>query len=88
MARALVSSQGIGKSKGHNTPFKGTVMSTEGGFPLITFLNPDKMVSMLEINFSKESSLAMTVKEIRDAGKWVMSLILIFYLILFYFYSS
>ena len=45
--------QGISESKGHNTLFKGTIAGTEGGFPLVTFLNLVKMVSVLEINFGE-----------------------------------
>ena len=63
---------GISESKGHNTPFKGTVASMEGDFPLIIFLNLDKMVRMPEINFSEELSLVRTVKEIRDVVKQAM----------------
>jgi hypothetical protein len=32
----------------------------------------DKMVSMLEINFGEESSLLRTIKEVRDARKWIV----------------
>ena len=46
-------------------------MGTEGSFPLIT-LNLDKMVSMPEIDFSEESSLGRTVKEVGDVGEQVM----------------
>ena len=47
-------------------------MGTEGGFPLVTFLNTDKMVSMPEINFGEELRPVRTVKEVRDVGEWVM----------------
>ena len=43
----------------------------EGGISLITFLNPDKVVSMPEINFGEESGPARTIKEVRDARKQV-----------------
>ena len=62
----------IGKSKGHNTPFKRTIMSREDGFPLITFVNLDKMVSILEINFSEELSLLRSVQEVGDVGKQII----------------
>ena len=43
---ALESGVSIGKSERHDTPFKGSVASAEGGFPFITLLDPDKVVSV------------------------------------------
>ena len=42
----LESSGSIGKSKRHDTPFKRSVASVEGGFPFIALLDPDKVVSV------------------------------------------
>ena len=57
------------------TPFKRAVIGAEGGFPLITFLHLNKMVSVPEIDFGEELSLAWTVEEVGDLGKWVMVLL-------------
>jgi hypothetical protein len=43
----------------------------EGGLPFVTFIDPDKMVSMPEIDFGEELSLLRTIKEVRDARKWI-----------------
>ena len=46
-------------------------MGMESSLPLITLLNPDKVVSMLEINSGEESSPARAIKEVGDVGEWV-----------------
>ena len=43
---ALESDRGIGKSERHDTPFKRSVVSVEGGFPFIALLDLDKVVSV------------------------------------------
>ena len=53
----LESGQSIGKAKRHNTPLERSIVSTEGGFPFVPFVDPDKMVCMPEIDLSKESGL-------------------------------
>ena len=40
----------IGKSEGHNKPFKRTVVGAESGFPFITICNMDKVIGMSEID--------------------------------------
>ena len=47
----------------------------EGGFLLVTFLNPDKVISVSEINFSEELGPVMTIKEVGDTGQWVVVLL-------------
>ena len=67
-----MSPKGISESERHNTPFRGAIIDMEYGFPPVTFLNLDKMVSVLEIDFGEELSPVRTVKEVGDAGKQVM----------------
>jgi hypothetical protein len=43
-------------------------VGVECGLPFITFIDPDKMVSMLEIDFGEEPSLLRTIKEVEMQG--------------------
>ena len=61
----LECSRGISESKRYNTPFKGAIIGMEGSFPLVTFLNPDKVVSVPEINFGEELS-PTSMESMRD----------------------
>ena len=65
----------IGKSKGHDLPFKRSVSSSERGLPLISRSNPDKVVGMSEVNLGIDSGLPRTVQEIGDEGKRVAVLL-------------
>ena len=65
------SSRSIGEAERHNTPLEGSIASTEGGLPFVSFMDPNKMVCMPEIDLSKESGLPRAIQEVRDAGRWV-----------------
>ena len=69
--KMLKSGGGVGKSKGHNAPLKRTISSVEHSFPFGTFTDPDKMISMLEINFGEVMSFLWTIQEIGDLGEQV-----------------
>ena len=68
----LESSQSIGKTKRYNTPLKGTITGTEGSLPFIHFMDPDKVVSMLEIGLREESGLTRAIQEVRGAREWIL----------------
>ena len=53
-------------------PLKGTIVGTEGSLPFVPFVDPDKMVCVLEINLSKESGLSRAIQEVGEAWEWVM----------------
>ena len=52
-------------------PLKGTIAGTEGGLPFIPFVDPDKVVCVLEIDLSKELGLPRAIQEVGDAWEWV-----------------
>ena len=58
---ALKSSRSIGKCERHDIPFKRSVASAEGGFPFIALVDPDKVVSVLQIDLGIDLSLVWTV---------------------------
>ena len=62
----LKSCQCVSQTEGHNTPFKRAVAGAKGGFPFITFMDLNKVVGMLQVNFGIHGGLSLAVKEIRD----------------------
>ena len=51
----LKSCWSISKPFRHYQPLEGTITGLEGSFPLVSGCNPNKMVSMPEVNFGVES---------------------------------
>ena len=70
--KTLKSGGGVGKSERHNTPLKRTIASAEHGFPLVTFMDPDKMIGMPEVDFGEVTSFLQTIQEIRDSGERIL----------------
>ena len=66
---------GVGESKGHHTPLKGSVSGSEGGFPFVTFTDLNEVVGVSEINFGEYLSLSRTVKEVSHSGEQVAILL-------------
>jgi hypothetical protein len=66
---------GVGKSEWHNTPLIRTVSSPEGGFPLVSFGDADKMVCMSEIYLGVDPGFARGVQQIFGERKWVAVLL-------------
>ena len=50
---------------------KRSIASTESGLPLVTFVDSDKMVCILEVDFGEELGFPRTIQEVGDVGKWV-----------------
>ena len=46
-------------------------MGMEGSLPFVPFMDPDKVVCMLEIDLRKELGLSRAIQEVRDAREWV-----------------
>ena len=46
-------------------------MGTEGSLPFVPFMDPDKVVCVLEIDLREESGLTRAIREVGDARKWV-----------------
>ena len=67
----LESSRSIRKTERHNTPLKGTIAGTEGSLPFVPFVDPDKVVCMLEIDLCKELGLTRAIQEVGDAWESV-----------------
>ena len=56
----------------HYTPFEGGVVSADGGLPLVTFSDADKVVCMVEINPGVNVCFGRCIQEVRDGQEWVM----------------
>ena len=52
-------------------PLEGTIAGMEGSLPFVSFMDPDKVVCVPEINLREESGLARAIQEVGDARKWV-----------------
>ena len=65
----LESCGSIGKSKGHNKPFKRTIVGSESGFPFITIHNMDKVIGMSEIDGGIDTGFTHSGKEVGNERK-------------------
>ena len=62
---------GVGKSEEHYGWFKEPLVGNEGGFPLVTILDPYVVVPPPNIELGKDLSVSQLIYEVRDEGKWV-----------------
>ena len=67
----LESCRSIGKSKGHNEPFKRTIAGVESGFPFITIRDMDQVIGMSEINGGIDTGFTCSGKEVRNEQKGI-----------------
>ena len=67
----LESCRSIGKSEGHNEPFKRTIVGLEHGFPFITVCNTDEVIGMSEIDGSIDTGYTCSGKEVRNEQKGI-----------------
>ena len=67
----LESCGSIGKSEGHNEPFKRTVAGLESGFPFITVCNTDEVIGVSEINGGIDMGFTHSGKEVRNEWKGI-----------------
>ena len=72
--KTLESSRGIGEAKWHHHPLKKTIACLKRSFPFITVGDLDQMVSMSEVDFDIDASLAGAVQEVGDQGKGILVL--------------
>ena len=68
----------MGKSEGHNKPFKKTIAGAESGFPFITVHNTDKVIGMSEINGGVDMGFTHSGKEVRNEQKRISILFVLF----------
>ena len=68
----LESCGSIGKSKGHNEPFKRTIAGLESCFPFITVRNTDEVIGMLEINGGIDTGFTCSGKEVGNEWKGIL----------------
>ena len=68
----LESCGSIGKSKGHNEPFKRTIAVLESGFPFITIHNTDKVIGVSEINGGIDMGFSHSGKEVGNEWKGIL----------------
>ena len=68
----LESCRSIGKSEGHNKPFKRTIAGSESGFPFITVRNMDEVIGMSEINGGIDTGFTCSGKEVRNEQKGIL----------------
>jgi hypothetical protein len=52
--KMLKSCGSIGKSKWHDKPLKWAIVSMESGLPFFTVSDPNKMISVVEVDFGKQ----------------------------------
>ena len=67
----LESCRSIGKSKGHNEPFKRTIAGSESSFPFITVHNTDEVIDMSEINGGVDTGFTCSGKEVGNEWKGI-----------------
>ena len=67
----LESCGSIGKSEGHNKPFKRTIAGSESGFPLITIRNMDEVIGMSEVNGGIDTGFTRSGKEVGNEWKGI-----------------
>ena len=67
----LESCGSIGKSEGHNEPFKRTIVGSESSFPFITVCNTDKVIGMSEINGGIDMGFTCSGKEVGNEQKGI-----------------
>ena len=67
----LESSRSIGEAEVHDHKIKGTIMSSEGGFPFITRSDVDEVVGTMEVNLGVDGGGAEAIKEVGNEQKWV-----------------
>ena len=68
----LESCGSIGKSEGHNEPFKITIVGSESGFPFITIHNTDEVIYMSEINGGIDTGFTHSGKEVGNEQKGIL----------------
>lgn len=59
----------VGETEGHDKGFEVAVASAESGLPLVTFLDPDKVVSPAKVEFGEDLGTAEAVDGFSDEGK-------------------
>ena len=52
---------GIREPKGHNQPFIETIARVEHSFPLVAFMDADKVICMAEVNLSIDFHVARRI---------------------------
>ena len=67
----LESCGSIGKSEGHNKPFKRTIAGLERSFPFITIHNTDEVIGVLEINGGIDMGFTHSGKEVQNEQKGI-----------------
>jgi hypothetical protein len=67
----LESSRSVGQALGHDEPLERAVASSEHGFPLIAIGNPNKVIGVLQVNFSEDLRTPTSVQKIGNEGKWI-----------------
>ena len=70
----LKGGRGVGETKEHNCWFEESLISPESCLPLITFFDPDVIISPSDIKFGKEARVLGLVNEFLD--QWQRVLIL------------
>ena len=68
----LESCGSIGKSEGHNEPFKRTIVGSEHGFPFITIHNMDEVIGVSEVNSGIDTGFTRSGKEVRNEWKEIL----------------
>ena len=57
---------GVGETKEHDRWFEESLISLESCLPLITFLDPDVIITPLDIKFGKEAQVLSLANEFLD----------------------
>ena len=67
----LESSGSVGEAEVHDHKIKGSIMSSEGGFPFITGSNVDEVVGTTEVNLGVDGGGAEVIKEVGNEQKQI-----------------
>ena len=68
--KGLKGGWGVAKAKGHYQGFKKAEGAFKGGFPLVTFMDTNIVISLVNVKFSKIARSLEFVNKIEDQGKW------------------
>ena len=72
--KSLECSRGVGKPKEHDHWFEESLISPESCLPLITFLDPDVIITPSDIKFGEEALVLGLVNEFLDQWQGVLVL--------------
>ena len=68
----LESSGSVGEAKVHDHKIKGSITSSEGGFPFITGSDADEVVGTMEVDLGRDGGGAEAIEEVGNEQKRIL----------------